>query len=130
MAKYEDRDEYANIWQWDNAGPVVYFLHAVGTPFVKIGCTDNLPKRLNSLQSGCPFELEPVALLAGYLELERKLHRRFERRRFRREWFVLNGDMMGFIRKNGGKQITSIPKSFSPEDWTDNWSGRPRKRRP
>jgi len=48
-------------------GPYVYFIEALGTGLVKIGCTINDPrKRLSSLQVDTELKLELRAAVAGY----------------------------------------------------------------
>ena len=69
-----------------------------GPGYMKIGITENLPKRLDSLQVGCPFPIGLIALIdAGYYSatawnLEEAFHKRFEARRTSGEWFMFDFD--------------------------------------
>jgi hypothetical protein len=65
----------------------VYFIRAVGTPFVKIGFTRNLVKRLKLAQWHCPYELKLIHVAEGDRIAERDFHWRFHKRRVRGEWF-------------------------------------------
>lgn len=66
---------------------VVYSIRAVGTPFVKIGETADLAKRLRQLQGANASRLRVEHAVEGDGGLEALLHRRFAPRRVRREWF-------------------------------------------
>ena len=67
-----------------------------GPGYMKIGITENLPKRLDSLQVGCPMPIGLIALIdAGHYantawELEEAFHKRFASRRTSGEWFMFD----------------------------------------
>lgn len=70
----------------------VYFMHAVGTDFYKIGWTStNLNTRLSNVQIGCPFEVKIVCLIEtdDPVGTEKILHDKYESCRGRGEWFEL-----------------------------------------
>lgn len=78
-------------------GLVTYFIQ--DNEFVKIGKTDNLPKRLRELQCGNPRPLEVL----GITHLpEKQLHKEFEVSRVapNSEWFCLTPAMEVFIQEN------------------------------
>jgi hypothetical protein len=65
-------------------------------PF-KIGVTNNLQKRLQTLQTGCPWRLEVFGVTydPGAYQMESYLHRYFDRYRIRPdgEWFMPPDDV-------------------------------------
>jgi len=78
-------------------GPTVsYFIEAAGTSRVKIGRTNDLPRRLGALQTGSPFKL---VLRATTSIPERELHRRFRRDRVSGEWFTLSDEIAALIEE-------------------------------
>lgn len=89
------------------------------SPYYKIGISDNLDKRLISLQIGNPFLLEKVLIInvnstkeAQFLE--RQLHLDFEKKRVRGEWFALTvKDLVQLSIQYDGKFFCEL------EDLTD-----------
>lgn len=78
------------------AGRMTYFMRA--GPFIKIGyCSISTQRRLEELQTGCPFEIELLAWLPGGAETEQKYHRKFAHARFRGEWFHLDPELLDLI---------------------------------
>lgn len=78
---------------------MIYFIEAVGTPFVKIGRTRHSAKsRLSSLRTGCPYPLRIIRMLAVNLkresQLEKQLHRKFKKYRAEGEWFALTEEQI------------------------------------
>lgn len=65
----------------------VYAIHAKGTRRVKIGYSVEPEKRLNELQTGCPYSLILIGVRPGTVELERTIHRRLKPLRLEGEWF-------------------------------------------
>jgi hypothetical protein len=59
---------------------LVYFIQAVGTPFIKIGRSQqrSIKKRLAGMETGCPHNLQA-----------KWLHKRFRKMRVRGEWFTV-----------------------------------------
>ena len=71
------------------------FVYVIGSddfPFVKIGHTTNVKKRLCQLQSGNPFTLKVLATREGTWALEQLIHRSYAFQRIRGEWFDFGGD--------------------------------------
>ncbi len=61
-------------------------------PFVKIGYTANLDKRIEALETLCPYEPSVMCLFAyrtekAAREMETELHHRLRKHRVRGEWF-------------------------------------------
>lgn len=80
----------------------VYFLQSDAHELVKIGVTNNVKKRIESIQIGCPCPL----VLAGIITkatwdaaraLESRLHRHFAEQRVRGEWFRLDSNTVAEI---------------------------------
>jgi hypothetical protein len=69
---------------------VVYFIEAIGFDVVKIGSTDDLASRIDSLSTAAFYELRPVRVVKGGHRRERMLHRLFAEFRIRGEWFQLS----------------------------------------
>ena len=65
----------------------VYFIQNTTTRSIKIGWTDNLPRRLKALQTSCEHELILLCSVSGGRELERSVHRRLASHHIRGEWF-------------------------------------------
>ena len=88
----------------------VYFVRCLGTEFVKIGKARNVETRLNSLQTGCPFDLALMFKIrcdsekAAY-ELEGKLHKMFGEQRRRAEWFKIRGSQLSRITKDMDTEV-------------------------
>lgn len=66
---------------------VVYFL-AQG-PYVKIGHTCDLERRLRELRMFSPVKFELLAVLPGPRDTEKQLHRKFSGSKVHGEWFEM-----------------------------------------
>lgn len=75
---------------------MTYFIEAVGMNMVKIGFARDPQKRLQQIQTGCPFELKIIATMKG--DFEKWLHEAFKGDAIRGEWFRLSADVREFIR--------------------------------
>lgn len=87
---------------------ILYILQNGNTDQYKIGITNNLNKRLQQLQTGCPFELKVVKIWTHYNrkvieKYERVLHRYFTkcgcRIRENGEWFILRVPDINYLCK-------------------------------
>lgn len=58
---------------------------------VKLGCSQNITRRLKGIQISHPAELRVLWQGAGGAAMEAHLHERFARRRIRGEWFDFTG---------------------------------------
>ena len=81
----------------------VYFVRAEGTPFVKIGKSSNMRRRLAGIQTGCPHKvtverwIDVAGLYQGRredIDIERSLHSRLRLYRHIGEWFRLSRRMV------------------------------------
>lgn len=66
----------------------VYYIHAPDLGLVKIGQTEDPPKRLHQLQCSSPTRLVLLAIEEGAAELEQQRHGQFANLRRRGEWFA------------------------------------------
>lgn len=81
-------------------GPVVYFVQlGIGGP-IKIGRTDNLRARLNTLQTANHKKVVVLGLLRGQEALERQMHALFHKERMDGEWFRPSMELLRFISSN------------------------------
>ena len=70
---------------------MIYAIQAKGTDFIKFGYTTGTSyrRRVETLQTGCPFELEELAMCIGDMKTERSIHYRLIQAgaHYRGEWF-------------------------------------------
>jgi hypothetical protein len=79
-------------------GTCVYFLQAQHGGPVKIGFTQDLVCRMQTLGTGSPSPLRVLAVAAeGTPEMEADLHATFAGARLHGEWFRLTEDLVGYI---------------------------------
>lgn len=81
---------------------VVYFIEDEGNDQVKIGITNNVRKRIETLQCGHGAPLKLLGTLSGGRRIERQLHVRFNKYRIRNEWFRLSDEIREFIKDYTG----------------------------
>jgi hypothetical protein len=75
----------------------VYFIATFDRSMVKIGCSNNPPKRLEGLSVWSPVKLELLAHVPGTLRDEFALHRRYLSRYSHKEWFHSTPEMLADI---------------------------------
>lgn len=98
---------------------VVYIIKPAGLDYVKIGVTRRICQRLYELQAGSPQPLRVVAMFAGGVDLEARLHYTFIRYHSQGEWFRLGADI---------KQMLADlhTPAFQIESWlADRFCGKP-----
>lgn len=87
---------------------ILYILQNGDTDQYKIGVTNNLNRRLQQLQTGCPYELKVIKLWTHYNrkiveKYERVLHRYFTKCgckiRDNGEWFILRIPDINYLCK-------------------------------
>jgi Meiotically up-regulated gene 113 len=81
----------------DQRCEVVYFIQGAQGGPVKIGHTDDVAKRLVTLQIGHPSNLVILATEPGGTDLEEQLHARFAHLRCRGEWFTDTDELQAYI---------------------------------
>ena len=77
---------------------MVYFVKANSK--VKIGYAEDPSKRIPSIQTSSPYELEVLLIIDGSYERERELHAKFQNYRATGEWFDLSAEIIDFITEN------------------------------
>jgi hypothetical protein len=78
----------------------VYFVLAKSLDMVKIGYSTTHPdSRLAGIRTGCPVEIERLAVIPGGRALELALHKRFETYRVCGEWFRYAPEIQAFVSK-------------------------------
>jgi len=65
--------------------------------YIKIGITDNIFKRLSSLQNGNPRNLELLGIYSGGIKTEKAVHKKFKSLSCRGEWFKYHADIINHI---------------------------------
>ena len=76
----------------------IYFVKSEKTHEIKIGFTSGpVEKRLRSLQTAHPSELNLLATIPGTSDHERSLHQKFANIRLKGEWFEPHPDLLAFI---------------------------------
>ncbi len=80
-------------------GSWVYFIQAGENGPIKIGFSDNIKKRMLSLQTAHYEELRLLGAVQGADEMESYLHRKFRRLHIRGEWFRPRWTLTTWIRE-------------------------------
>lgn len=75
----------------------IYFAHAVGTSFVKIGWTTLIEGRMAQIQVGCPHRVVPLGGVPARWGDEPKFFSVFAAHRVRGEWFERTGRLDEFL---------------------------------
>jgi hypothetical protein len=66
---------------------VIYFIQAGKNGPIKIGVAEELHKRVDELQIGCPYKLHVLYVYNGRQLSEPELHELFKHEHIRGEWF-------------------------------------------
>jgi uncharacterized membrane protein YccC len=69
---------------------------------IKIGMSNEPQTRLRNLQTAVAEQLHLLAVIDGDEQVERDLHRRFEKYRLHGEWFSPNPEVLSWVRSIGG----------------------------
>ena len=83
----QDQERYLFRWSDVKITGWIYFIEFQEKGPVKIGYATNVDKRLNNIQSSCPYELNVLCATPGGIECEKILHKVFADSRIRGEWF-------------------------------------------
>lgn len=78
---------------------IVYFARAGDTNRVKIGTTASIRKRIQSLQTGCPDQLDIIFTTPGDKNSEKNFHRMFKKSRISGEWFRYKPQIYSFLKQ-------------------------------
>jgi len=82
----------------DNLESVVYFIQGENGGPIKIGLTQDIKKRLASLQTGYPDNLVVLALLPGDATIESEIHKLFSLYKLRGEWFQPDDKILAIVK--------------------------------
>lgn len=88
---------------------MIYFVQEDPDGPIKIGCSTDPSRRLNTLQTGQPRSLELLAVLPGDRELEKQIHERCARFCIRGEWFEPAQELLDFIYENSTNRVEPQP---------------------
>lgn len=82
----------------------IYFILNYDSQAVKIGIAKNVKRRLASLQTSSPSELELLSTIKtksvnNAREIEKSLHEKFDKNRIRGEWFKANVELLDYIKQ-------------------------------
>lgn len=80
----------------------VYFIQAGPAGPIKIGVTNEMPRRLKMLQNGNHEALSVIATVEANRRYEQLMHRRFYLHRLRGEWFRPAPDILAFVERLKG----------------------------
>jgi len=78
----------------------VYFIQAENSGKIKIGHTDDVPKRMYTLQCTSPDKLKLLGKLSTKVATEKGLHKQFNDFRYIGEWFEPSEEILSYIRAN------------------------------
>ena len=96
----EDYNKYVEIKTAKRSD--INFIYVIGNKehnICKIGFTNNVFKRIRSIQTGCPFPLEIFCVIHGSMETEKKLHEKYKDLRLNGEWFKYQNPLKNSIEK-------------------------------
>lgn len=79
---------------------VIYFARSGSEGPIKIGRTQNLKKRIETLQTYSPHDIQLLGTAVGGILKEKETHRLFSNSRIRGEWFLPTKDLLQFIKFN------------------------------
>ncbi len=118
------REKYNKYVTNDESPRYLYLIRLTGAKYYKIGITNDLNKRLSTLQTGCPHDLSIIfyaeADMDDYLGKEIKyiedfLHKNFNKQRYRGEWFKLEyhhlSDIVMFLDFNRELAVRILSKN-------------------
>jgi len=99
----------------------VYIISIKDSDLFKIGLTKNIEQRLKQLQTGNPFEFRLIEFFptSKFKELEKTLHKKYKKNKYKNEWYIMNGtelmDACYFSRKFIGNPYKSEDLFESPK---------------
>lgn len=101
IAEYKSGIGIHTTERWGNI-PIIYFIEALGLNLVKVGYTESLEARVNTLATACPMPIRIVYYRQCGVdrELERYYHYKFEHLRHHNEWFRKEGLLHDVISHN------------------------------
>lgn len=76
---------------------VVYFIETDDSRAIKVGTSTDVKRRIQTLQTACPYPLRLILSIPGGRVEEGAVHGRFHRERLHGEWFPGDGALRGFV---------------------------------
>lgn len=73
---------------------MIYFIKAEETPYIKIGYTEDVYRRMVKMQADCPLKLIVLKTVEGDRKYEKLLHKKFAAFHYRGEWFKMTEDQI------------------------------------
>jgi DNA-binding XRE family transcriptional regulator len=73
------------------------YLIAFENKFCKIGCTNDIHKRLSQIQVSVPIKLNVIALIDGGYNEEKKIHNMFKHLSELGEWFKFDNSIINYF---------------------------------
>ena len=92
-----DEQEASSKPLFEEGLPVVYAVRAGPRGPIKLGRTNDLPRRVSELQVGCPDELVVLLSIPADPEDESWLLQRFASARRRGEWFEPTEELLSWV---------------------------------
>jgi Meiotically up-regulated gene 113 len=93
----------------------VYFVQAESTNKIKIGQSDDVPKRMYQLQCASPDKLKLLGKLSTKVVREEELHERFHAHRTVGEWFEPSNEILCYIRENATLEAKDMVPSYKSD---------------
>jgi len=113
------RKEKINLW---GRTQLTYFVQCNGDGPIKIGRSDNMARRLKTLQSCCPYPLKIILTERGF-EREGEHHRQFAEHRMTGEWFEPHADILQYISEQEQEDFRSKHNEMM-EEHVKGWSSK------
>lgn len=91
---------------------MIYAIRAAGTDFIKFGSAADVQQRLSTLQTGCPLELEIVAICHGSTPEEAYIHHVLmtkAKAHQRGEWFKDCPEVQAIIKDMQNSRLKAEP---------------------
>ena len=94
-------EEIVNQKNCEKENQDLYFIGCENINMVKIGIAYFVANRLKDIQNMCPIPIGIIGIIEnGGKGLERELHKKFNHLRSHGEWFILDGELIDYIRRN------------------------------
>lgn len=76
----------------------IYFIVDENFKYCKIGYSKDPNKRLIIIETHCPFNMRIAKTMIGGVKEESIMHKRFNEHQIKREWFVIEGSLLEFLK--------------------------------
>lgn len=102
ISKFVIEETFEKLKLWGllpiNENGTIYFVKSTYNHEIKIGFTSgDVFKRLSSLQTSHPYQLELLTTIPGDTVFEKSLHKQFEQYRLKGEWFKPHPELVFYI---------------------------------